>query len=731
MNKVQKLLKLIDLNLDGLEEVKELSEKKEYPKATSALLKYFRNRNTTCFYDAWEIRPLGQEYETTKAEEICNNHILHQKLRDPIDWQADPYGDPEWKYCLHRHEYLTELGRAYWFTGNEKYTKNWIRLLSHWIKNNPMPDLKWMVNVESETSRKYFMEKGNWRPIELGIRLYTSFVPCFHYFLHSPEFTPSFLVTLLMSMYEHAKHSRLYYTRHKSYFNVSPNWSLMESNGLAHMGILFPEFKEAMDWKYESMSRFEEQIRTQILPDGMQVERAAGYHLVSTFCFLQILDLALKNKVYVSNTLKKGIESMVGFIAGIMKPHGYFPMLKDGDEGDVFGDRTSHGLWEDINNLNMLEDSNDLRWVLKTGARIFDRPDFLFVATNGKKGKAPEYHSVAAPEAGFYTMRSGWNPDDLYLVFTCGELGAVDQDCVHGHADALSIDVSGFGETLLIDPGRYIYEGPYRIWFKQTQAHNTVVVDGLDSSELADEWKFNTWAKSTVRTWATNSSFDFVDGSHDGYYRLNDPVIHRRRILFVKPFFWLVVDDLSSEDLHQYDQYFHFGEGAELEISDLQVNANYGSKAGISLIPADNPGLRMKQFKGNTTPIQGWVSYDYGIKKPAEVVKYSIKTKSIQLATLLVPFRNQPIDCTLVSTEKEEFHINYEQQKYQIIFADGQEKEVGDFSFDGEMLCAQFNQDGMLQDCFCAKTSRIIYKGETLLNAVVRNKIDASIPTKV
>ena len=206
----------------------------------------------------------------------------------------------------------------------------------------------------------------------------------------------------------------------------------------------------------------------------------------------------------------------------------------------------------------MLEDGNDLRWVFKTGARLFNRPDLLYVATHGKEGKKPEMGSVAAPEAGFYTMRSGWDNDDLYLVFTCGELGVHDQSCVHGHADALSIDVSGFGETLLIDPGRYIYEGPYRVWFKSTKAHNTIAVDGLDSSELADEWMFKTRAKSTLNRWASTEWFDYVDGTHEGYRRLNDPVTHRRRICFVKPHFWLVLDELTSKAAHAYDQYFHF-----------------------------------------------------------------------------------------------------------------------------------------------------------------------------
>ena len=269
-------------------------------------------------------------------------------------------------------------------------------------------------------------------------------------------------------MPEHARHLRLYYTRHKSYFNVSPNWGLMESNGLAHMGILFPEFKEASDWREEAMSRLEEQVRMQVLPDGMQVERASGYHLVSTFCLLQILDLALRNKIRLSGTYQKVAEKMVDFVMGIMKPHGFYPMLKDGDESDVHG----AGF---VRPVGGHKQSEHARRRQRSALGAQDRGAFVQPARHALRGHPWKRRKDAGngicrrPDAGFYTMRSGWNNDDLYLVFTCGELGVHDQNCVHGHADALSMDVSGFGETLLIDPGRYIYEGPYRVWFKSTR----------------------------------------------------------------------------------------------------------------------------------------------------------------------------------------------------------------------------------------------------------------------
>ncbi len=707
----------IDLDRPGLEPMKEGVQAGDFDAAAAALLSYYRHRTGVNYHDGWQRRERNATFDTTEADRICENRLVGQQVPLDIDWQADPHGDPEWKYCLHRHQYLTELGRAYWYTGDEKYTRAWKRILGDWIAKNPMPDLDWMLRVPSETSRKHFMKMGNWRPLTLGIRLYTSFIPCFFHFLCSPEFTPDFVVTVLASMEEHARHTRLYYTRHKSYFNVSPNWGVMEANGLAHMGILFPEFKDSADWTVEAMSRLEEQIRMQVLPDGMQVERASGYHLVCTFCFLQILDLAERNGVRVSDTYRKVAESMIDFVIAIMKPHGVYPMLKDADESDVFGARASEGLWEDINNLNMLEDGNDLRWTLKTGARLFNRPDMLWVATHGAAGEMPRLASTVLPDAGFAVMRTGWAHDDLYLVYTCGELGVHDQSCVHGNADALSIDVSGYGTTLLIDPGRYIYEGPWRVWFKSTKAHNTITVDGQDSSELADEWMFRTRARSRLNCWATAGKFDYVDGQHDGYTRLADPVAHRRRVLFLKPRFWLVLDELDAAAGHTYDQYFHFAPDAHVErAGDFTFAARYPSGAGITVQPLITEGLEADL-------IPGWVSYDYAVKLPAQTAQYTKHaTGPTAFATLLTPCRAG----ASANTGQAEtpapgvFRI----ADWLIVFSDAPLTRFGDFEFDGPVFCARYDPSGTAVECFGARTSLVRYRGRTLLDSTVRHKLD-------
>ena len=142
MQRVKAFFDWLDLNRDGLEAVKAGVEQNDYDQAGEALLIYYRTRDHVSYYDGW-TRPRQQAAsDTTQADEICRNHLVHQDLPEDIDWRADPHGDPEWTYCLNRHEFLTELGRAYWYTGDEKYTQAWKRILGHWIDKNPMPDLE-------------------------------------------------------------------------------------------------------------------------------------------------------------------------------------------------------------------------------------------------------------------------------------------------------------------------------------------------------------------------------------------------------------------------------------------------------------------------------------------------------------------------------------------------------------------------------------------------------------
>ena len=99
----------------------------------------------------------------------------------------------------------------------------------------------------------------------------------------------------------------------------------------------------------------------------------------------------------------------------------------------------------------------------------------------------------------------------------------------HAHADALSVTFTREGVPLLIDPGTasYTAEPLLRDRFRSTALHNTLTLDDRPQSEPLGPFHWARTAHGRVHRWRTNASFDFFDGSHDGYR----PLEHRRRVL--------------------------------------------------------------------------------------------------------------------------------------------------------------------------------------------------------
>jgi hypothetical protein len=97
----------------------------------------------------------------------------------------------------------------------------------------------------------------------------------------------------------------------------------------------------------------------------------------------------------------------------------------------------------------------------------------------------------------------------------------------HGHADALSFVLYGKHEPLVVDPGVYSYhEKSWRDHFRSTKAHNTVCIDGQDQCVFWGVFRVAYPPRVRLLGW----SDEHVEGQHEGYLRLKDPVVHRRLI---------------------------------------------------------------------------------------------------------------------------------------------------------------------------------------------------------
>ena len=99
----------------------------------------------------------------------------------------------------------------------------------------------------------------------------------------------------------------------------------------------------------------------------------------------------------------------------------------------------------------------------------------------------------------------------------------------HAHADTLSFELSLFGQRVLVNSGTSCYGmGPERLMQRGTATHNTVAINGQDSSEVWGGFRVARRARPFgLRIEESENSLKVVC-AHDGYTRLPGRPIHRR-----------------------------------------------------------------------------------------------------------------------------------------------------------------------------------------------------------
>lgn len=103
----------------------------------------------------------------------------------------------------------------------------------------------------------------------------------------------------------------------------------------------------------------------------------------------------------------------------------------------------------------------------------------------------------------------------------------------HAHADTLSFELSLFGYRVFVNSGTSKYgEDGERLRQRSTAAHNTVEVDGQNSSEVWAGFRVGRRAKVFGQKVRSDHGCVSVSASHNGYMRLPGKVIHTRRWSF-------------------------------------------------------------------------------------------------------------------------------------------------------------------------------------------------------
>lgn len=481
------------------------------------------------------------------------------KYEDEIKWNVRPFDDDEWVYMLNRHRYWICLGQAYAITKNESYAKTFFSQAESWIDNNP-------INERTV--------KTSWRTIEAGLRC-ENWIKSFMYFKDSKNLSSRFLYKFISSLIEHGEYL---------YNNYDPakklsNWGTLESHGLFILGVFLPEYKKSKEYINSSIDRLSEQAEYQIMTDGMHWEQSPMYLNEVLHCFLDTIILARKNNIELPENLLEKTHKLAYSNLYMARPNHRQVPQSDSDDTDI---------------RDMLTKSAYVfkNGELKFGAykhidfdNIWDLGINSINEYNSIEIKIPLNTSYGFEDSGNYYMRSGWGKNDNYMFFHCGTLGSG-----HGHADLLHFNISGYGEDFLIDPGRYTYvEGnPYREYLKSCRAHNTTIIDDKEFTVINGSWSYFKAATPIKQSFISKDNFDYAEGGHLGYMDLeNGGIFTNRKILYIKPDIWIVIDEFYGHGFHNYKQFFHFNTNKEIILNDNVISCK-GENAKLEILQINN-----------------------------------------------------------------------------------------------------------------------------------------------
>ncbi|WP_171647168.1 heparinase II/III family protein [Paenibacillus phytorum] len=521
----------IDMNLPGLEDFKkavECEDSKNMRRLFAAHVRkslrpdlYFSIPNhelQNAFYLPGEtMEEMGERILSLK---LVSNGTPHQ-FTGKVDWSVNPTFNQykEWTWQLNRHWDWEVLARLYRGTGAESYAEGLVNLFTSWVRQVIVPE----------------NEPGyGWRTIECGLRMGNAWPYALHACYRSPHFTDDVLVDWYKSLWEHAIWLRY---RHRE----GSNWLIMEMNGLTHIGVLCPEFKEANSWRIYAQEKLIRELSRQLYPGGFQYELSTNYHEVLIQNYFQICQLYRAYGIPLAPEMVDGLENACAIHVKLMMPGGLLPDVND-------------GRWMKASAFASMPEATRL---------YSHRKDFIWAYTEGREGEPPAETSIALPYSGYYVMRNGWDKQAVWALFDAGPFGRA-----HQHEDKLNLLIHAYGELLLTEGGNYAYdESEMRCYVLSTRAHNTVRVDGADQNRRSVyQWKEDDIHLPASAEWRSSEDYDYVQGTYDEGYgdQMQINVMHSRSVLFLKnhplmsPCF-VVIDKLSPQDeeTHAYEFIWH------------------------------------------------------------------------------------------------------------------------------------------------------------------------------
>ena len=487
-----------------------------------------------------------------------------------IEWRRDPRSGYLWPLDYHRDLNLLRSD------GSDVRNVWELNRLGHLLQLTELD--QFLAQLKTWRAQNPYGRGPNWScAMEVGLRA-INILAAFENVRQSPDLDPDSLHFVLQLLQQHGT-----YIQNNLEFShiATSNHYLSDVTGLLWLGVMLPELRDANSWRDFGLTELLREMDKQILPDGSDYEASTGYHRFVLELFLYSFNLCRENKIDIDVKYWRKLRQMLAYVKAYLRPDGLAPLIGDTDGGQVLPFQQHR--------------ADDHAYVLDIGAEVLNEPSLKF----------PDESSRAFPDAGIYIMRGG----DCYLCFNASGAG-INGRGSHGHNDALSIEIAARGRAFIVDPGTYIYTGDLKMRhaFRSTAYHSTVKIDGHEqnTTDVNTPFVIGNEAQPRVLEWQSNENYDKVVAEHYGYRRLPVAVTHRRTVTFDKSeCSWLIEDEFLGEGEHEFEVFFHFNEGLQLEARGAEIKATDKKQ---------DRGLVVRSLSQDQPPslVNQHVSRDYG-----------------------------------------------------------------------------------------------------------------------
>ena len=312
------------------------------------------------------------------------------------------------------------------------------------------------------------------------------------------------------------------------------------------------------------------ELEEQILNDGTHFELSPMYHQIILYRLLDCINLISNNEWIADGLLsfmKEKAEKMTGWLSTISFSNGDIPFLNDAS-GDI------------------APSTSDL---LAYAERLKIQSSIL-----------------PLNESGYRKFKN----NRIEAVLDVGAIGPTYQPG-HAHADTFNIVLNVHAKPILVDTGCSTYEaGRIRDYERGTRAHNTVVLNNLNSSEV--------WASHRVGKRANvkilKDTPSQVKATHSGYRSLG--ITHERCVEIKNENIIRITDRLLSSPKSSGTAYFHL----DNQIKDISIENDSIDLKGCKIIFHGAVNIEVQEYSQ---------ALGFNLRKQAKCIQISFNSELI------------------------------------------------------------------------------------------------------